>query len=170
MAHGRSRTIWMGMAVMILMAGTMAQAADETSPAAGLVPGEIAVTPDSIQWIDAPPSLPPGVKIAVLEGDPAQPGPFVMRLKVPSTYRVPPHWHPAPERVTVLAGSLHLGVGDTFDETGGMTLPAGSYRVMPATTHHYGWTTEETILQLHGTGPWEIHYLNPADDHRTSTP
>src|SRR5689334_9778812 len=80
--------------------------------------------PNRIEWKDGPPSLPPGAKVAVLEGDPAKPGPFVFRIKFPDGYRVPPHTHPKPERVTVLAGTLHLGLGDTFDPSQGRALPA----------------------------------------------
>src|SRR5215831_19535599 len=71
--------------------------------------------PDGLKWQDGPPSLPPGAKIAVLEGDPAKEGPFVFRVKVPDGYRIPPHTHPKPERVTVISGSFHLGMGEKFD-------------------------------------------------------
>ncbi len=148
-------------AAILLIGGVAFAEGDSTAPAGVLV------TPESVQWAPAPASLPPGANIAVLEGDPSKPGPFTLRLKFPPNYRVAPHWHPADEHVTVLAGGIHLGLGDTFEQTGGQSLPAGSFRVMPAMVHHFGWTTtEETILQLHGQGPWEIHYLNPADDPR----
>src|SRR6188474_2133009 len=81
-------------------------------------------TPDRIEWKDGPPSLPPGAKFAALEGDPAKSGPFVFRVKVPDGYRVPPHTHPKPERVTVITGTFHLGMGDTFDPSKGRALPA----------------------------------------------
>src|SRR5215468_11269360 len=71
--------------------------------------------PATIVWKDGPPSLPPGARIAVLEGDPAKPGPFVFRVKVPDGYRIPPHTHPKPERVTVISGTFHLGMGEKFD-------------------------------------------------------
>src|SRR5438105_9933034 len=82
--------------------------------------------PDGLTWKDGPPSLPPGAKVAVLEGDPAKPGPFVFRVKVPDGYRIPPHTHPKPERVTVLAGTFHLGMGDRFDAANAEPLPAGT--------------------------------------------
>ncbi len=108
--------------------------------------------------------------MAMLEGDPAKPGPFTIRLKFPPHYNVQPHWHPAPEHVTVLSGALSLALGDAFDTTKEKkVLPVGGFRVMPATAHHFGWTTtEETIIQLHGVGPWEINYLNSSDDPRQS--
>jgi hypothetical protein len=80
--------------------------------------------PDELKWRDGPPSLPPGAKIAVLEGDPTKPGPFVFRVKVPDGYKIPPHTHPKPERVTVIAGIFNLGMGDKFDATKTEALPA----------------------------------------------
>lgn len=122
--------------------------------------------PTELAWQDGPPSLPPGAKFAVLEGDPAKSGPFVFRVKVPDGYRIPPHRHPKPERVTILAGTFHLGMGDTFDMTKGEALPAGTYGTWPAGMKHYVWVRGETVVQFHGDGPWVIEYLNPADDPR----
>lgn len=121
---------------------------------------------DDIKWTDGPSSLPPGAKIAVLEGDPTKEGPFVFRVKVPDGYKVPPHTHPKPERVTVIAGSFHLGMGDRFDATKGTAMPAGSYGTWPPGMKHYVWVKGETIVQFHGDGPWMINYLNPDDDPR----
>lgn len=122
--------------------------------------------PDNLVWTDGPPSLPPGAKIAVLEGDPTKPGPFVFRVKVPDGYRIPPHTHPQPERVTVIAGSFHLGMGDKFDSKKATTLPAGTYGTWPAGMKHFVWVEGETVVQFHGDGPWRIQYLDPADDPR----
>jgi quercetin dioxygenase-like cupin family protein len=120
--------------------------------------------PTALKWSDGPASLPPGAKIAVLEGDPEKEGPFVFRVKVPDGYRIPPHTHPKPERVTIISGEFHLGMGDKFDKTKGETLPAGTYGVWPAGMKHYVWVKGETIVQFHGSGPWVIQYLNPSDD------
>jgi hypothetical protein len=122
--------------------------------------------PDQIQWKDGPASIPPGAKIAVLEGDPFKEGPYVMRIKVPDGYRIPPHVHAKPERLTVISGTLYFGMGNKFDDKAGRALPAGSFGMWPAGMNHFGWTKGETVLQLHGTGPWTITYLNPADDPR----
>ena len=124
--------------------------------------------PAALEWKDGPPSLPPGAKFVVLEGDPAKPGPFVFRVKVPDGYRIPPHTHPKPERVTILAGTFHLGMGDTFDPSKGEALPAGTYGMWPAGMRHYVWVKGETVVQFHGDGPWAINYLNPADDPRNA--
>jgi quercetin dioxygenase-like cupin family protein len=123
-------------------------------------------TPDSIKWQDGPPSLPKGAKVAVLEGDLAKEGPFVLRAKMPDGYRVPPHTHPKAERVTVLAGTFYIGTGATFDAKAGRAMPAGSYGTWPAGMKHFGWAKGETVIQVHGTGPWSIQYVNPDDDPR----
>ena len=129
--------------------------------------GEFELFPaDTIKWQDGPPSLPKGAKIAVLEGDPAREGPFVFRVKVPDGYRVPPHTHPKTERATVLSGTLHIGMGDKFDEKATKALPPGAYGHWPAGMKHFVWAEGETVLQFHGMGPWSIQYLNPKDDPR----
>ena len=122
--------------------------------------------PDGLKWQDGPPSLPPGAKIAVLEGDPSKEGPFVFRVKMPGGYKIPPHTHPKPERVTVISGTFHIGMGDKLDMTKGETMPAGTYGTWPAGMKHYVWVKGETVVQFHGDGPWVIEYLNPADDSR----
>ena len=122
--------------------------------------------PDSMRWVDGPPSLLAGAKVAVLEGDMSKPGPFVARAKMPDGYRVPPHTHPKAERLTILKGTFLLGMGETFDESKMETLPAGSYGIRAAGMKHFAMVKGETIIQIHGDGPWSIDYLNLADDPR----
>lgn len=122
--------------------------------------------PDAVVWKDGPPSLPPGAKIAVLEGDPNKEGPFVFRVKIPDGYRIQPHTHPKAERITVLAGTFNIGMGDKFDEKAGKPMPAGTYGYWEAGMKHFVWAKGETVLQFHGTGPWSIKYVNPEDDPR----
>jgi len=119
-------------------------------------------------WKDAPPSIPAGAKIAVLEGDPSKEGPFVFRLKLADGYRIPPHTHPKVERITVIQGTFNVGMGEKFDETKTQPMPAGTYGYWPAGMKHFVWAKGETILQFHGMGPWTITYLNPADDPRNA--
>jgi hypothetical protein len=139
------------------------------SPPHGNGTGEISVfLPAQITWNDGPPSLLPGAKVAVLEGDPNKEGPFVMRLRLPDGFRVAPHTHPKPERVTVIAGTLNIGMGARFDAEACRAMPAGSFGTWPAGMKHFAWFKGETILQLHGTGPWLINYRNPADDPRNA--
>jgi quercetin dioxygenase-like cupin family protein len=125
-------------------------------------------SPDQIQWKDAPPALPPGAKVAVLEGDPGQEGLFTMRLRVPKGYRIPPHWHPAFEHVTVISGAFHMGMGETFDASKGNRIPTGGFSWMAPGARHFAWVEEDTIVQVHGMGPWQLYYVNPADDPRTA--
>ena len=105
----------------------------------------------------------------VIKVDPTQEGFFTIRLKLPDGYKVFPHWHPKTERLTVIAGVVNLGTGDQFDPDSKtvLALPAGTYSSMPPKMTHFAWMTGETILQLSSLGPWEVVYVNPADDPRT---
>lgn len=123
-------------------------------------------SPDKLNWA-AVPSLPQGAQIAVLEGPMSEAVPFTVRLKFPPNYQIPAHWHPAIERVTVLSGIFNMGMGDSFDRTKTHALRPGGIAIMPAQGRHFAWTSVETVVQLHGTGPWGITYVNPADDPRT---
>ena len=129
-------------------------------------PDHIMVVPSDLTWKDGPASLPKGIQSAVIEGDPTKAGPFTMRLKLPANYKVPPHWHPAIEHVTVLSGSFYMGLGETFDESKARKLSVGGFAVMQIGTRHFALTKEEAVIQLHGVGPWGITYVNPKDDPR----
>jgi len=129
-------------------------------------PDHIMVVPADITWKDGPASLPKGVQSAVVEGDPTKPGPFMMRIMLPANYKIPPHWHPAIEHVTVITGSFHMGLGEVFDESKATKLPVEGFAAMAIGTRHFAFTTEEATIQLHGIGPWGITYVNPADDPR----
>ena len=122
--------------------------------------------PSEIPWTAGPESLPPGAKVAILEGDPLKEGFFTMRLLLPDAYRVAPHWHPKVERLTIISGTVNLGTGDRFDATATKALPAGTYSSMPPRMTHFAWTTGETVLQLSSIGPWQVIYVDPADDPR----
>ena len=124
------------------------------------------VASDTLTWTDAPPGLPPGAKFAVVSGDPSQAQPFVLRAQFPAGYSIGPHWHPAAENVTVLAGTVALGMGDTFDQTTMKDLAVGGYAVMPAEMRHSFLAKTASTIQVHGTGPFAITYVNPADDPR----
>jgi quercetin dioxygenase-like cupin family protein len=119
-----------------------------------------------IQWKEGPPSLPPGAKFAILEGDPSKEGFFLMRLRVPDGYHIPPHTHPKTERVTVISGTFKIAMGEQLERSKAHTLPAGAYGFWPAGMKHAAWAEGETVVQIHGIGPWAINYLNPADDPR----
>ena len=122
-----------------------------------------------LKWGPAPPALPAGAEVAVLDGDPSKPGAFALRIKFPDGYTVQPHWHPTTENLVVLNGTLMVGVGDKFDEGTMHALAAGGYSKMPAKTNHYVRAKGETMIQLYGVGPFVITYVNPKDDPRKKT-
>lgn len=123
------------------------------------------ISPNDLKWSDIP-SLPPGAKVAVIEGPLNEAVPFTFRLKFPANYQIPPHWHPAVERVTVISGTFYMGVGDKLDMKKPMALSPGSMMIIQPKTTHFAWTKEEVVVQLNGNGPWAVTYVNPADDPR----
>lgn len=123
-----------------------------------------------LEWKDGPASLPKGAKMAILEGDPTQAGFFTMRIKFPAGFKVPPHLHSQIEHATVISGTLYLGMGPTFDRSAMRALPAGAFGYWVSGTPHFAWFETETVLQMHGQGPWTVTYVNPADDPRKPAP
>jgi len=123
----------------------------------------------AVKWGPPPPSLPPGAKFAVLEGDPAKTGSVTVRLKLPPGYKVPPHFHPTDEHVTVLSGDFSIGMGDAIDKAHAQHLTAGGYGAVPAQMHHWAYTTMGATIQIHLQGPFGITYVNPADDPSKKT-
>ena len=124
----------------------------------------VVVPADKIQWGAAPPVLPAGAQIAVLEGNPSEKGPVTLRLRFPANYSIPAHWHSMAERVTVLSGAFHVGMGDTLDRNASQTLEPGGFVSLPASMHHFGWTATPTIVQINLEGPFDIFYVNPTDN------
>jgi hypothetical protein len=65
------------------------------------------ITPDMVKFAPAPPSPPAGAAAAGLSGDMSKKGSeFTVRLRVPDGWKIPPHFHPAEEHVTVLQGAF----------------------------------------------------------------
>jgi quercetin dioxygenase-like cupin family protein len=151
-------------AALALAVGTLTQAGGEKGH--GSDKDHVMVRPDAIKWGAAPPVLPSGARLAVLTGDPTKTGPYVIRVNLPDGYKVPPHWHPTDENVTVIQGTLMVGKGEKFDATTSEALPTGSFLRMPKEMRHFAWTKGETIIQVHGMGPFEFNYVNAADDPR----
>ena len=118
----------------------------------------------TVKWVDAPDSLPKGAKVASIEGDFTKPGPFTVRLDVPSGYRIPPHQHPTDEHITVLSGTFRVARGDTWNDAALNDLTAGSFANLGAHQPHFMEAKGRTILQVHGMGPFVADYVNPADD------
>ena len=159
-------------AVAVLASSTsaFAQAEKKTTPSTKTTAAShVLLQADQLKWGPQPPALPAGAQIAVLDGDPMKPGPFVVRAKFPDGYTVPPHWHPTTENIVVLNGTLMVGMGEKLDKGSMQTLTAGGYSKMPARMNHYVITKGETTIQIHGTGPFELTYVNPADDPRKKT-
>lgn len=121
-------------------------------------------TPDNIKWGDPPPVLAPGAQFAVLSGNPGSAEPYVIRLKMPDGYKIMPHWHPTQENVTVISGEFHVGMGDKFEDADMKALPPGSFAPVPARMHHYAVAKGETVVQVHGMGPFKLTYVNPKDN------
>ena len=149
----------------LLIAVVPALSAQSKPPSPGTM--QIYPAPADIQWHAGPAALPKGVMSAVLEGDPTKPGLFTMRFKFPAGTKVMPHFHAATEHATVISGGLYIGMGDTFEKSKTKLMSQGSFGYWPAGMHHFGYFDKETVLQLHGQGPWVATYVNPADDPRT---
>ena len=143
--------------LLIVFFGVLPALADQSA--------HVVVSPDTLKWAE-PPIL-PGAKLAVVQGDPGKEGPFVYRLKLPANYKVPPHFHKASENVTVLTGVFYLGLGEKFDQGSGQELPVGGFVSVPPKHPHYAWAgPQETVVQVHGVGPTDLTFVNPADDPR----
>jgi hypothetical protein len=156
--------------VVLLVGGAVAVAVAEAPMVASPTGGHVMVDAAKLAWGPAPPALPAGSKLAVLKGDLSREEAFVIRAWVPAGYKVGPHWHPTTENLTILSGTVGLGMGDTFDKTKLVMLGAGGFASMPGVTNHFFWAETEATFQVHGTGPFQLTYLNPADDPRKAAP
>jgi mannose-6-phosphate isomerase-like protein (cupin superfamily) len=123
------------------------------------------VTSGDRDWTPDP--LDPRRSVALLAGDPRQPGPYTVRYRAPAGYSIGLHVHPdEDEQLTVLSGSVHWSAGEAGSGTPEYTLTAGGFAPAPAGTPHRLWTTEECVMQLTGIGPRTYVFLDPMDDPR----
>jgi quercetin dioxygenase-like cupin family protein len=122
--------------------------------------------PAEARWSPAPPGLPAGAEITVLEGDPTQPGVFTIQLRVPDGYKVMPHWHPTDERQTLVKGTMMMGMGEKWNESDMKEMTPGAFVLLPKHNPHYVMAKGEAILQVQATGPYDMTYINPSDDPR----
>ena len=143
---------------------------DKAMPAAAAMPAHAMANLSDVKWGDAPPGLPKGAKMAVLNGDPGKPGSFVVVAKLPSGYKVAPHWHSTDENVTILSGTLMMGTGDKADEKAAHAMKAGGYSFVPAKSHHWVIAKGETTIQIAASGPFDINYIEASDDPRNAAP
>ena len=120
---------------------------------------------DDLNWGPAPPIFPPGAMFAVLQGDPSVTGQiFTVRLRFPNGYILPPHWHPTDEAVTVLRGTFLVGMGDVYSADALHPFRPGDFIVAPQHVPHYASARGLTEVQVHAMGPFQLTYVNPADD------
>lgn len=147
------------MMIVLALAGFLAGLLSAQDPQPGPLPvGTIQLPAEKLAWVEAPPSLPAGTQMILLEGDPRKEGLFTLRLKIPPGTRLQPHWHPRDERVTVLSGLVKVGFGDQFEEAKMVSFGPGSFYLNPALSRHYVWFVEESVVQLTNVGPWEVLY------------
>ncbi|HMA41357.1 MAG TPA: cupin domain-containing protein [Gemmatimonadales bacterium] len=134
--------------------------------AALLVPSLAGAQSSTPVWGAAPPLLPAGARLAVLQGDPSKPAFFTLRLEFPDGYRLAPHWHPTDESITVISGTFLIGMGDTLDAAKVSPLPTGGFVFAGANQHHYAIARGRTVVQINGMGPFTLTYVNAKDDPR----
>ena len=133
-----------------------------TTPLLSLV--ATAAPQQDIQWGPAPPIFPKGAQMALLQGDPGSANEFTVRLRFPNGYKIPPHTHPTIENVTVLKGTFLAGMGEQFVESNMKAFGRDGFASIPANHAHYAMARGETIVQVHAIGPFQLTYVNPADD------
>lgn len=144
---------------LVILAAAAAVAAEARQAA----PKHVMFRPADVKWGPAPPVLPPGAQLAVLDGDPTKEGFYTIRLKFPDGYRIAPHTHPTVENVVVVSGTLLIGMGAARNEASLHQLPAGSFTSIPKASPHYAGAKGETVIQIYGPGPFVLEYVNPSD-------
>jgi hypothetical protein len=130
--------------------------------------GMTIIVPGDKQWQKSK-DMPYGMRMMYLHGDPSQPGPYVLRIRVPTGYKIPPVKYPDDRVTTVLKGKMWNAEGERYDPMKMQEWEAGTMFVTPANTPHYQWARTELILQVVGFGPIDnpVTYINPDDDPRT---
>jgi quercetin dioxygenase-like cupin family protein len=153
------------MALAIGACGAAAGAQAPSKPAGkSHAAAHVILTPGDMKWGPAPPVLPAGAQVAVLDGDPFKPGFFTLRLKFPDGYQIPAHTHPTDENIVVIQGLFKAGMGDAYSESALHDFPAGSFLKMPKQMRHFASAKGEVIVQIYGSGPFVVNYVNPNDD------
>jgi quercetin dioxygenase-like cupin family protein len=124
------------------------------------------ILPEDIDWKPFP-AFPPSARLAVVVGEPSKPGPYVIRVKVPSGVKLMPHKHSEDRVYTVISGVFYIGLGDQFDADKLQAYPPGSVIVLPGNTPHFHWARSgEYVSQVTAIGPLGLEYLDPGDDPR----
>lgn len=124
------------------------------------------VLPEDIEWKPFP-AFPPLARLAVVVGDPTQPGPYTIRVKVPAGVKLMPHRHPEDRIYTVISGVFYVGLGEQFDPGALRAYPPGSVIILPGGTYHFHWAQSGGyVSQVAGVGPLGLEYRDLHDDPR----
>jgi quercetin dioxygenase-like cupin family protein len=167
----RRPTVLLTPATVMLALAAVAQTTPRP-PTVSSHAGHVAVLPDALHWSPMSTDLMEGTpafalaappQVSLLEGDPSQAGsPFTLRIRLAAGTKVPPHWHPTEEHITVLQGRFSLGMGDDYNAASLQELPTGSYASMPKGMTHFALATGETVVQVHGVGPFKSVWVSPS--------
>ena len=150
-----------------ILALVWALAPSEIARAQGIATVPTVIRPTNIIWQPGPPTLEPGSQGAVLAGNPSQPGPFTLRVRLPAKYRIAPHRHPVDERLTVLSGTLCFAANTATNVAPDTAcIGPGTFRLMPANVVHSDWAPVAVEYQIEALGPFDLTYVNPSDDPR----
>ena len=152
--YTRSHSVLMLAAIAALAAPLSAQMKNEAKHEASV----------KLKWGPAPPVFRSGAKMAVVSGDPTKTGQYVVQLSMPNGYRVAPHFHPTAESVEIKFGQLKIGMGDMVDAKAMKTLKKGDKENIAANMHHYVMARGKTVVEVSGTGPFVLTYVNATDD------
>lgn len=123
------------------------------------------VFPADLEWATAP-SIPKAIELAVVYGNPALPGPYIFRARMPAGTRLWPHRHPDERWVTVLQGTYRSAVGEAYDVGAATEYPEGSFYVTEADAPHYSYAVTDVIVQEQGIDPNNMSYVHAEDDPR----
>jgi len=151
------RTVLLGSLVLVLASVGLVVAQGTASQ-------HVTAEAKALKWGPPPPVFEQNAKFTVISGDPGKAGLYVVRLDMPPGYKIMPHWHPTDEHVTVLSGTFAVGMGEKFEERAMKSLQNGDYTLLPAEMRHYAMAKSRAVVQVHGMGPFQLTYVNPADD------
>lgn len=135
-----------------------------TCSATAIAADPVVVNARKVKWSAAPPALPKGAQVAVLHGDPSSSGPYVLLLSMPTRYKIPFHWHTHDQNMTVISGTLFVASTETFDRKIAVPVRAGGFVHVPAQAQQFSFTKGKTVVEIQGTGPYDVKYTNPKDD------
>ena len=125
-----------------------------------------AILSEDIEWKPFP-AFPPEARLAVIVGEPLEPEPYVVRVKVPRGVKLMPHKHSEDRVYTVISGVFYIGLGDQFDADKLEAYPPGSVIVLPGNTSHFHWAkSSEYVTQVTAIGPLGLEYVSAKDDPR----